>query len=156
MADRSRWPIRALVAVAVVMAAASPLQAPDSLLDGEAGNELRSLRSLIPNPESTLVVAPHGLEWFAGFFLYTPVRLGGYGPINAERPPEGTVRRYRRVLLLRCHSRPPSRSAPESAGPSDSNLRPLHVGRYFDLLADRQREVCEGCPRLIDRSRTSR
>jgi hypothetical protein len=134
MADRSRWPIRALVAVAVVMAAASPFQAPDSLLDGEAGNELRSLRSLIPNPESTLVVAPHGLEWFAGFFPYTPVRLGGYGPINAERPPEGTVGRYRRVLLLRLHSRTPSRSAPESAGPSDSNLRPLHVGRYFDLL----------------------
>jgi hypothetical protein len=24
--------------------------------------------------------------------------------------------------------------ASESAGPSDSNLRPLHVGRYFDLL----------------------
>jgi hypothetical protein len=134
IAEASRWPARALLAAAVVVAATSPFHAPDSLLNSEAGQELRSLRTLVPNPVSTLVVAPHGLEWFAGFILYTPVRLGGYGPINAERLPEGALARYRRVMLLRFHSRTPSRSAAESVGSSDSDLRPLHMGRYFDLL----------------------
>ena len=54
--------------------------------------ELKSLRESIPNPTKTLVVARHGLEWWAGFVLHTPVRMG--------QIPSNAFEKYDRVLIL--------------------------------------------------------
>lgn len=60
-----------------------------------AAKDLQSFRAAIPQPATTLVVARHGLEWWAGYFLHTPVRM--------EQIPEDAASRYTRVLVLRDH-----------------------------------------------------
>jgi hypothetical protein len=55
--------------------------------------ELFALRSRIPAPRTTLVIAGHGLEWWAGYALHTPVR--------SQQVPEDAFTRYSRVVVLR-------------------------------------------------------
>jgi len=54
--------------------------------------EMTSLRGLITEPTRTLVVAAHGLEWWAGFYLKTAVAEG--------KPPEDAFARYDYVYYL--------------------------------------------------------
>src|SRR5207244_9809214 len=77
----SRWPARALLVAALVVAVVSPWRtwnslAQETLMTDGSAEELREIRRLIADPDSTLVIASHGLEWWAGFLLNTPVRLG--------------------------------------------------------------------------------
>ena len=53
--------------------------------------ELIAMRALIGDPDKTLVVARHGLQWWAGHFLHTPVR---------NTLPDDAYTRYDRVLQL--------------------------------------------------------
>ena len=78
------------------------------VIDDETLQELRAVRERIDDPEHTLVVARHGLQWWAGHVLHTPVR---------NTVPEDAFSRYRRVLMLR-----ENRSGPE--GPFGRPRRP--------------------------------
>ena len=53
--------------------------------------ELIAMRALIGDPDKTLVVARHGLQWWAGHFLHTPVR---------NTLPDDAFTKYDRVLQL--------------------------------------------------------
>lgn len=86
-----RWTDRLFTLSMAALAAASPPAVQGPLVDETAAAELREFRSRIENPASTLIVAPHGLEWWAGFFLDTPVRAN---------LPEDAFSRYARVLAL--------------------------------------------------------
>jgi hypothetical protein len=54
--------------------------------------ELQDFRRQITEPKSTLVIAPHGLEWWAGYFLDTAVGMS---------MKDASSSRYSRVLVLR-------------------------------------------------------
>jgi len=69
---------------------------PDSLVKAPviptgSDAELRSMRPLIAEPGRTLVVARHGLQWWAGHYLHTPVR---------NTIPEDAFTKYDRVIRL--------------------------------------------------------
>jgi len=100
----AHWPsaIVALVALAPTAAALGwvPSPGPDArrsiagmaiLSDADAA-EMEVVRTYIAAPTKTLVVAPHGLEWWAGYYLKTAVAEG--------RPPEDAYLRYDFVYYL--------------------------------------------------------
>lgn len=82
----------ALLAMAIVAATKGPEAVHRPLMNQDVADELRTIGASLTTPQSTLVVAPHGFEWWAGYFLDTPVRT---------EVPAGASRRYARVLLLR-------------------------------------------------------
>ena len=139
---RSPWPGRVVFAGAMVVASLSVLNAGRLVeppqIDLDAAEDLRDMRIQIPEPASTLVIAPHGLEWWAGYFLHTPVRVVSmkpqtYGSVRASVPPDA-FRRYRRVLHVRHAWRPRAdRQATTPAAP-DPALHRLQTGRALELF----------------------
>lgn len=104
---RGRWPGIAVAAATAALAVvpvvrglsdahASTRRGPDQLVktpvipDGSDA-ELISMRAVIADPDKTLVVARHGLQWWAGHFLHTPVR---------NSVPDDAFTKYDRVLQL--------------------------------------------------------
>lgn len=149
VAGRSRWVgISALVvAIAVAtMAFVERMGAPGQLVElaatsgHDAGAELRGLREHIPDPDSTLVMSSHGLEWWAGYFLHTPVRLGTAdrdysGAFQPDKIPADAFTRYRRVLFLRRLL--PSNIDERAPAPADAFAHPaltrIYAGPAFEL-----------------------
>lgn len=78
------------------------------VIDQRTLDELRSIRERIDDPARTLVVARHGLQWWAGHVLHTPVR---------NVIPDDAFTRYDRVLMLRERRGGPM--APDDAGLED-------------------------------------
>src|SRR4029077_10048370 len=67
-------PIQILVAATVaIVLAAIPFANPERL-PAAGANELQSLQSSIGQPDSVLIAAPSGLQWWSGYFLHTSVR----------------------------------------------------------------------------------
>lgn len=67
------------------------VQVPDAAVE-----ELRSLAKFAPDARGaghTLVVAPHGLQYWAGHFMHAAGRL--------DRIPDGAMEKYERVFILR-------------------------------------------------------
>ena len=99
-----QWPavIAATIALGPTAAALGwlPLPGPDArrsiagraIISDEDAAEMVELRSRITSPTRTLVVAPHGLEWWAGYYLKTAVAEG--------KPPEDAYERYDYVYYL--------------------------------------------------------
>jgi hypothetical protein len=139
---RSPWPGRVVVAGVLAIACITVVNARHfvvpAFIDSEEAGDLREMRGQIPEPASTLVIATHGLEWWAGYFLHTPVRVVSmdpqtYGSIRASVPPDA-FERYRRVLVIR-HA--PASQAGRPAAPrteSDVVLHLIRTGRALDLL----------------------
>jgi hypothetical protein len=99
--NASPWPTVVLLGLAVAAAVQSAWMVPPRVVDEQVARELVELRSQVSEPDTTLLIAPHGLEWFAGYFLRTPVRQGPYGTVRRQDLPADSFARYRRVLLLR-------------------------------------------------------
>jgi len=118
-----------LLGLAVVIALVVPATVPPAVIGEQAGRELRALQAQVTDPDATLVVAPHGLEWFAGYFLHTPVRMSGYGPLRRADLPADVFRRYRRVLLVRFRSR-----TPVGVGSAGLTMRRIHLGVAFEAF----------------------
>lgn len=95
-------------------------------MNEEAAAELRQFRNQLDAPESTLVVAPHGLEWWSGYFLDTPVRT---------QKPDSPFTRYQRVLLLRNTAAFPLIGMPGNIRPEpiDPLARRLFAGRFIEV-----------------------
>lgn len=118
-----------LLGLALVVGSTSWAIVPRPVISEAAARELRAFRPLLPDAERTLVVAPHGLEWFAGFLLHTPVRMSPYGPLQRADLPADVFTRYRRVLLLRYRS-----PAPPTAAGSGLFLRSVNAGDAFEAF----------------------
>ena len=58
----------------------------------EAVPEFRSMRGIVPMDGSAVVIARHGLQWWAGYFLKTPVR--------EEHATKEQLEKYDRVFVL--------------------------------------------------------
>lgn len=84
------------IALLLLIPTAYPSLHRGALINERAAADMREVKRQIADPVRTLVVAPHGLEWWAGYFLGTLVAT--------QRPAEGDDR-YDRVLLLR-HTEP--------------------------------------------------
>lgn len=74
-----RWPkVRAIVATLMALALIVPgamrvARGGRPVITLEAANELRSLSAEISTPGKTLIVARHGLEWWAAWYLHTHI-----------------------------------------------------------------------------------
>lgn len=90
-----------------------PILTPESLA------ELKELRGEIDDPARTLVVARHGLEWWAAHALNTPVRMG--------RVPEDAFEKYERVLIVQ-DVRPPMGPRREGRGGGPGGFGPPPMG----------------------------
>jgi hypothetical protein len=96
------------------------------VIEDDAAAELRSLRPLITDPAGTVVLARHGLQWWAGYLLKVPVREEG---ASAE-----LIAKYQRVLVLEQkggRQRGPERRGPSSAGADGGIL--VHDGEHVRL-----------------------
>jgi hypothetical protein len=125
----SPWPTVVLPGLAVAAAVQSAWMVPPRVVDEQVARELVELRSQISEPDTTLVVAPHGLEWFAGYFLGTPVRQGPYGTVHRQGLPADSFARHRRVLLLR-FTRPGVR---QGVAGDMGMVRLVHRGRTLEM-----------------------
>jgi hypothetical protein len=138
----SPWPGRALLVGTLVVAVVSPWRTwnsltQETLMTNSSAEELREVRGLIADPDSTLVVASHGLEWWAGFLLHTPVRMASAsrvsgGPLRTEVLPADAFKRYHEVLFLRWTR--PEGPAPAIAPPLDPGAHSLYAGRFFEVF----------------------
>ncbi|MBX3390755.1 MAG: hypothetical protein KF691_15005 [Phycisphaeraceae bacterium] len=63
-----------------------------SVVADDAVPEFRSMRGLVPSDGSAVVLARHGLQWWAGYFLKTPVR--------EEHATEEQLEKYQQVFVL--------------------------------------------------------
>ncbi|MBL8886657.1 MAG: hypothetical protein JNK16_08350 [Phycisphaerales bacterium] len=63
-----------------------------SVVADEAVPEFRSMRGIVPTDGSAVVIARHGLQWWAGYFLKTPVR--------EEHATQEQLEKYDRVFVL--------------------------------------------------------
>ena len=100
---RSAWRHKTLLWVTGILAVVSPLAMQGPVIGVEAAGELKEFARMIDNPAKTLVVAPHGVEFWAGHLMNTKVR-------KATVP--NHTRHYDRVLILKpkenaLHRRPP-------------------------------------------------
>ncbi len=150
------WARRGVLAAALVIGGGSTVgympRAATAVLNAGAMRELQDLSAYTAMPESTLIVAPHGTEWWTAWFLGTRIAQR-----DAVRPADWT--RYRRVLFLtvkpgavnalvgRGPPQPPPGEGPgpgigerRSGPPSDSALphsvdaEVLHDGKYLTLV----------------------
>jgi hypothetical protein len=139
---RPAWPGRVVLAGAMAVAMLSVLNAGRLVarpqIDLDAAEDLRDMRIQIPEPEATLVIATHGLEWWAGYFLHTPVRVASmepetYGSVRASVPPDA-FQRYQRVLHVRHASRPRADRPATTPAALDPALHHLQTGRVLELF----------------------
>jgi hypothetical protein len=63
-----------------------------SVVADEAVPEFRAMRGIVPMDGSAVVIARHGLQWWAGYFLKTPVR--------EEHASKEQLEKYDRVFVL--------------------------------------------------------
>lgn len=119
------WAGAGLVVAAIFAAFTAPGAVQPSLMDQETADELSAIKTHIADPESTLVIAPHGLEWWAGHLLGTPVR---------STVPDEAPARYQRVLLLRNTTECRSRAMSPFAAPPVGTLRQIYAGQCLELF----------------------
>lgn len=91
------------------------------VVDEQTVAELEALRALIPEPRTTLVSARHGLQWWAGFVLFTPVR--------DQNLPEDAFTKYSRVLMIEETGQGFGSGPPGPRGGDDQSRGPSGDGR---------------------------
>jgi thiol-disulfide isomerase/thioredoxin len=102
------------------------LQPP--MMDEVAAAEFREFKQQMmaqsTDPQRTLVVAPHGLDWWAGYFLGTPVRMV---------QPQTLGPRYDRLLLVRNIARVGGIPGPSRPQPLEPPARRLYKGQVLEV-----------------------
>lgn len=63
------------------------------VLSSEAFADLKRIKEVIPDPDETLVIARHGLEWWTGWALHT--KVGQDKSLNEE-----VFTKYKKVIIL--------------------------------------------------------
>ena len=98
---------------------------PGPVLTQAELQELFDMRGEIAAPRTTLVVAAHGIEWWAGYALHTPVRMG--------KIPDDAFTKYSRVLILK-KNKDDRRGRPDEQLVLPGNTRCVYEGTYFNLF----------------------
>ena len=98
---------------------------PGPVLSQVELQELFDMRAQIASPQTTLVVAAHGVQWWAGHVLHTPVRMG--------KIPDDATTKYSRVLLLQ-KIRGDRRGRPDEQLDMPENAKLVYEGTYFNLF----------------------
>ncbi|MCE9620652.1 MAG: hypothetical protein K8R92_12195 [Planctomycetes bacterium] len=115
------------------------ISTPGAVLTDEELRELFALRSEIPEPRTTLIVAAHGIEWWAGYALHTPVRI--------DRVPDDAASKYARVLILKKTMnqgrRPPMPDGGAARNPDGPGGRPAPPGEQV-FIPDNARSIHRG------------
>ena len=83
------------------------------------------MRAEIASPQTTLIVAAHGVQWWAGHTLHTPVRMG--------KIPDDAFTKYSRVLILK-KNKGDRRGKPEEQLDMPEKIRLVYEGTYFNLF----------------------
>jgi len=129
----ARWAVAAVALVSTAALSAGILRdgRPASISE-PAYSELQQMVSLITEPEKSLVVARHGLEWWAAWVLATDVA-------EAHRVDAKTIDKYPAVFYLQQIGDTPTYGPAGPAGPPFPEARPpreaevVFEGRYFRL-----------------------
>ena len=135
-AGRSSLPALVVLGLAAVPIVPQPFLVGAPFMNEPMAAELtpfkQQIARLATDPRKILIVAPHGLEWWAGFFLGTPV---------AEMKPATLDTRYERLLLLRSTPafRFPGSTGPISLHPLDPSARRIYQGKFIEVY-----EVLQG------------
>jgi len=98
---------------------------PGPVLNQAELSELFDMRGEISEPRTTLIVAAHGVQWWAGHALHTPVRMG--------KIPDDAFTKYSRVLILK-KNKGDRRSRPDEQLVMPENARCVYEGVYFKLF----------------------
>lgn len=117
-AGQSSRPAKAVAIVVLLLAMISPFMTQGPTIGPDEAAEIKTFSDLIPDPFHTLVVAPHGVQYWAGLLLHTPVRMGEL--------PEDAFTRYQRVLILEQTSSSHRLPPPQPRG--NDNRRPGRDG----------------------------
>jgi len=101
-----------------------------AILNDAALSELRSLAPYISRPDRTLIVAPHGAEWWVAWWLHTHIAQA-----SALQPEDW--QRYDDVLFLEVTSgfqmNAPGGGGPPGHGPPGPDAEVLHRGASLTL-----------------------
>ncbi len=129
----ARWAVTTIALISTVTLSAGILRngRPASITE-PAYHELRQMVGLITEPKKSLVVARHGLEWWAGWVLATDVA-------EAYRVDAETISKYQTVFYLQQIADAPSYGPsgpggppfPEAQAPAEAKV--VFQGRYFRL-----------------------
>jgi len=102
-----------------------------SVVADEAVPEFRSMRGIVPMDGSAVVIARHGLQWWAGYFLKTPVR--------EEHATKEQLEKYNQVFILqevraeRSQPMPVGGEGGRNPGPPRDSMRlPANSRLVFD------------------------
>ena len=98
---------------------------PPAVLSQVELQELLDMRAEIASPQTTLIVAAHGVQWWAGHALHTPVRMG--------KIPDDATTKYSHVLILK-KIRGNRRGKPDEQLFMPENTRLVYEGTYFNLF----------------------
>lgn len=124
-----------LAALIAVVAASSGLLTAFSargpggqVVRDDAAPELLALRDTVPTDGSAVVLARHGLQWWAGYFLHTPVR--------EEHATAEQLAKYSRVFILNEKPRATVEPPGDRRGPrGDERRRPSPMGESIAVPA---------------------
>lgn len=124
-AELSPKPAKIFAVVVALLALASPWAMQGPTISADEADQIESLNEVISEPTHTLVVASHGLQYWAGLLLHTPVRMG--------QVPDDAFTRYGRVLMLEqtasSRRQPPGRDRRRPNSPNTSNSQnPFEAG----------------------------
>ena len=98
---------------------------PGPVLSQVELQELFDMRAQIASPQTTLVVAAHGVQWWAGHVLHTPVRMG--------KVPDDATTKYSRVFILQ-KIKGDRRGRPDEQLDMPENAKLVYEGTYFNLF----------------------
>ena len=98
---------------------------PGPVLNQAELSELFDMRGEISEPRTTLIIAAHGVQWWAGHALHTPVRMG--------KIPDDAFAKYSRVLILK-KNKGDRRGKPDEQLVMTENARCVYEGVYFKLF----------------------
>lgn len=131
----NRW-LRNILALGVALVLLLPsgsfvVNGGQAMLSSAAMQELKSLSALVHSPAKTLIIAPHGLEWWTAWTLGTKIS-------NPDAVEISDCRNYAEVFVIEqkqwfLHRMPPPpliRSA--RTIPAVSEI--VHDGKYFKLI----------------------
>lgn len=118
------WLIAASVSYGAIHSI-SGTSTPGPVLSQVELQELLDMRAEIASPQTTLIVAAHGVQWWAGHALHTPVRMG--------KIPDDAFTKYSRVLILK-KNKGDRRGRPDEQLVMPENARCVYEGVYFKLF----------------------
>ena len=98
---------------------------PGPVLNQAELRELFDMRGEISEPRTTLIVAAHGVQWWAGHAFHTPVRMGTI--------PDDAFTKYSRVLILK-KNKGDRRGRPDEQLVMPENAKLVYEGTYFNLF----------------------